>query len=81
LGLDLGPHVARQVLYHLSHASWPFGFVFQIRSHIYAHIDLDCDTPIYAFLIAEMTGTCHCAQLLQIEMGSHELFAQAGLEL
>jgi hypothetical protein len=29
--------------------------------------------------IAGMTGTCHRFQLLVVKMGSHELFAWAGL--
>jgi hypothetical protein len=30
--------------------------------------------------MAEMTGVCHHAQLLLIEIGSYNLFAWAGLE-
>jgi hypothetical protein len=40
----------------------------------------DCDLPIYTSVVAGMTGVCHQAKLVLIEMGSLELFAQAGLK-
>jgi hypothetical protein len=41
---------------------------------------LDCNPPIYASYIAGVTGMCYQTQFLLVEMGSYELFAQAGLQ-
>jgi hypothetical protein len=54
--------------------------VFQIGSPAYALANLDYGPPIYASCIAGVTGACHQTQLLLVEMRSHYLFAQAGLE-
>jgi hypothetical protein len=53
---------------------------FQIALGIYVLTGLDLDLPIYTSLVAWMTDMNHHTQLfLLIEMGSHELSAQAGL--
>jgi hypothetical protein len=44
--------------------------IFGVRTHIFAWISLDGDSPVYASLVAEKTGTCHHVWLLD-EMESH----------
>lgn len=46
---------------------------------LFAQASLDICLPIDASLVAEMTGMRHHTQLL-LEMRSHYLFVQAGLE-
>jgi hypothetical protein len=53
--------------------------IFQIRSHDCAQAGLNWVGPSHMFHAAGMTGAHHHIQLL-IEMGSHGLFAQAGLK-
>jgi hypothetical protein len=63
--------LARQVFYHLSHASSPFciGY-FWDRVSLYVQASLDDGPCIHASPIARMTDLCCCAQLLLVcEMG------------
>jgi hypothetical protein len=58
-----------------------FAFVsFQMRSYIYTQAGLDSNPLIYVSHIAGMTGVHHHSQLLLVEIETHKLFAQAGLE-
>jgi hypothetical protein len=50
------------------------GYFLDKISLFYAWAGLDFDSPTYSFCIAGMTDMCHLAQLLLVEMGSHELF-------
>jgi hypothetical protein len=52
---------------------------FLLRQNFLPRLAWNCDPPISASGIAGRTSTHHCAQLL-VEMGSWELFVQAGLE-
>jgi hypothetical protein len=47
---------------------------------LYARAGLDRDPPMFASYIAGMTGPCYHTQLLLVQMGSYELFAQGGLD-
>jgi hypothetical protein len=38
--------------------------IFQIGPPIYAQASLDFNPPVYTFLIATMTSSCHHAQLI-----------------
>jgi hypothetical protein len=62
----MGFALARQVLYHLT------------TSPLLP--DPHLNSPIYSCRTAEMTDFSHLAQLLLVEMGSCEHFAQAGLD-
>jgi hypothetical protein len=67
-----------QDFYHFS----PFLLliIFQLRSYIYVQAILDGSSPIYTSCIARRQE-CTTIQLLLVEMGSHALFAWAGLKL
>jgi hypothetical protein len=55
------------MLYHLSHPSQPIFFslvIFQVGSHIFAGVILDCDPPTYASHIAWILGVCHHTQIV-----------------
>jgi hypothetical protein len=54
--------------------------ILGIGSHIYAPTGLDNDSSVYAYHITGMTHVCHHNHLV-VQMGSHELFALAGLKL
>jgi hypothetical protein len=41
---------------------------------------LDCDSPIYASCVTGLTGMNHFTLFLLVVMGSHKIFAWAGLE-
>jgi hypothetical protein len=71
----LGLTIDRQILYLLEPLSEPFwGLAFMPN--------LASSTILLLTLpVAGMTGMCHLAQLLLVEMESHKLFAWAGLEL
>jgi hypothetical protein len=73
LGVELR---ARQALFRLSHAFDPFCFAYFLCQEGLYH-----NLPIYTFLVAGITGACHQAWLLVVEMWSGELFSQAGCEL
>jgi hypothetical protein len=55
--------------------------IFLRRSHIYAQAGLNHNRPIYTSYVAGMTGMCHHAQLLLVEMESHKAVAQAGITI
>jgi hypothetical protein len=42
---------------------------------------LECDPPFYTSWVAGISGMCHHAQFLLIEMGFHEFFAWVSLML
>jgi hypothetical protein len=65
----------------VSHQRLATSVIFLIGSQIYAQAGLSYDPPIYISCVARMTGACHHAQLSLVKVGSHELFAQASLEL
>jgi hypothetical protein len=54
--------------------------IFQVGTHIYACIGLDCNPPTCTSCVPEMTGLFHHIQPL-VKIGSWKHFAQAGLEL
>jgi hypothetical protein len=74
--------LARQVLYHLSHAPIPLLalVIWGIASHIFVLAILHCEPPIYNFHVAGITGVHHHTQPL-VELGSASLLAQGRLEL
>jgi hypothetical protein len=73
--------LARQVPYHLSHATQPFLLSYFLNRVLYfARVGLDCSPPIYASNVAWMRNVCHHTQLLVAEIESLKLFARAGLE-
>jgi hypothetical protein len=62
--------LAKQVLYQLNHAPSPsfFSYFWDRVSHLC--LGSDCDAPIYASLVAKMTGVYHHIQLLdEIRVG------------
>jgi hypothetical protein len=62
---------ARQVFCCLSHIPNPFAlYIFLIGSHIYVQACLDCESPIYAYHKAGITGVHYHTQLLLVEWGS-----------
>jgi hypothetical protein len=75
--LNSGLCSARQMLCYLSHTSSSFGD--WVSSFV--QTSLDCDSPILSFPILRMTGVPHHAQLFSVEVESHKLLVQAGLEL
>jgi hypothetical protein len=72
--------LARQA-YHLSHCTSPFcvGY-FWDRSYFMPELVWNCDPPVCASQIGGTAGMWAHMQPL-VEMRSHELFAQIGLEL
>jgi hypothetical protein len=78
--LNSMPVLASQMLCNLSLVPNPFSFgYFSVLLH--AQASLHCDPPIYASCVARMKGMYQHTQLLLVEIWSHELFAQAILEL
>jgi hypothetical protein len=55
--------------------------IFETESHVYARASLDSDPSICTFHLAGMTGVCHHAQLLLVEMVSHQLLPGLALSL
>jgi hypothetical protein len=55
--------------------------IFEIGSLLYACAALDYDPPIYASCMAKVTGSHYHTQHFTGEIGSQELFAQAGIKL
>jgi hypothetical protein len=76
-----GHALAEQMFYHLSHTHSPFCFYY-FSSEVLRLCQAiqDHDPSIYASHIAVTTGVSRHAQLLFVEMKSHEPFAWAGLE-
>jgi hypothetical protein len=49
-------------------------FTFEITVLLHAQANLDFNPPVHASQIAGMTGACHHAQLLLVEMESLNFF-------
>jgi hypothetical protein len=55
--------------------------IFEIGYYVYVQAGLNCDSPIYASVVAGIIHMCHHTQLLLVEMGLKKFFAWDGLEL
>jgi hypothetical protein len=69
LGFELGLPLSGQVLYHLSHTSSPFYFIFQIESHSFQGQVSDCNPSADISHIAGII-VCTIVPDLFVEMGS-----------
>jgi hypothetical protein len=71
--MELEFHKSLTLARQVSHTPALFALVnFWLGSHFYVQASLNHDSPIYTSYVTGMTGMLHHAQLLLVEIKSHE---------